>query len=285
MTEPTIQLGKIAGPIETTIDGDHAAAYALATNDPNPAYLDGGIVPPVFTVSLGLPLLHEANQLGVPAGAVRGATGGVHGQHDLLLHRTLRAGDFVRVTGTMHGAYNTKGGAITTVRILVAGEDGEPYVEHLWSSFHIKGELDEVGPPLADHSFPEEARSASLGALVVPVERDQSFRYAGSSTDHAPMHVHDESARRVGFPSKFMQGLCTFAMCSRGVVQLGADGDPTRLRRMAARFASPVFPGNELEVSVYDAGRTVDGGRQLAFEAVSADKMVIRHGRAELHPA
>jgi acyl dehydratase len=280
-----IQLGVIAGPIEATIDADHAAAYALATNDPNPAYIDGGVVPPVFTVSYGLALLQEANRVGVPQGAVRGATGGVHGQHDLLVHRALRAGDFIRVTGTIHGAYNTKGGAITACRILVAGESGEPYVEHLWSTFHIRGELDEAGPPLADHSFPEEARSQPLGSLVVPVERDQSFRYAGSSNDHAPMHVHDEMARRVGFPSKFMQGLCTFAMCSRGVVQLGADGDPTRLRRMAARFASPVFPGNPLEVTAYDAGLTDDGAPQLAFEAASGGPLVIRHGRAELNPA
>jgi acyl dehydratase len=284
VTEPKIQLGVVAGPVETTIDADHAAAYALATNDPNPAYLDEGIVPPVFTVSLGLALLGEANRLGVPAGAVRGATGGVHGEHDLVLHRVLRAGDFVRVTGTISGAYNTKGGAIVTCRILVTGENDEPYVEHLWSTFHIKGEVDPVGDPLPDHSFPEEARSRPIGSLVIPVDRDQSFRYAGSSTDHAPMHVHDEMARRVGFPSKFMQGLCTFAMCSRAAVQVGAGGDPTRLRRMAVRFAAPVFPGNDLEVTEYDAGTGEDGGRRLAFEATSRGTTVIRHGLVELHP-
>jgi acyl dehydratase len=282
VTDPTIQLGPVAGPVETTIDADHAAAYALATNDPNPAYLDQGIVPPVFTVSLGLALLGEANRLSVPPGAVRGATGGVHGEHDLVIHRVLRAGDFVRVTGAISSATNTKGGAITTCRILVTDEDDQPYVEHLWSTFHIKGEVDEVGPPLADHTFPEEARSKPIGSLVIPVDRDQSFRYAGSSTDHAPMHVHDEMARRVGFPSKFMQGLCTFAMCSRAAVQIGADGDPTRLRRMAVRFAAPVFPGHPLEVFEYDAGITADGAHLLAFEAVSGEAMVIRHGLAEV---
>jgi acyl dehydratase len=284
VTDPTIQLGLIAGPVETTIDADHAAAYALATNDPNPAYLDGGIVPPVFTVSLGLGLLGESNRLGVPPGAVRGATGGVHGEHDTVLHRVLRAGDFVRVTGTITGASNTKGGAITTVQILVTDGDGDPYVTHLWSTFHIKGELDPVGTPLPDHTFPEEARSRPLGALTIPVDRDQSFRYAGSSTDHAPMHVHDVSARERGFPKKFTQGLCTFAMCSRAAVQLGADGDPTRLRRIAARFAAPVFPPTELAVTAYEADPLADGGRRLAFEAVSGDAMVIRHGIAELRP-
>jgi hypothetical protein len=71
-------------------------------------------------------------------------------------------------------------------------------------------------------------------------------------------------------------------MCSGAVVKVGADGDPTRLRRLACRFSSPVFPREELTVDVYDAGETAGGGRALAFEASSAGAMVIKHGRAEL---
>ena len=96
------------------------------------------------------------------------------------------------------------------------------------------------------------------------------------------IHIDDEAARRAGFPSKFLQGLCTFAMCSGAVVKVGADGDPDRLRRLACRFSSPVFPRNNLTVDVYDAGETADGGRALAFEASSAGATVIKHGRAEL---
>ena len=59
------------------------------------------------------------------------------------------------------------------------------------------------------------------------------------------------------------------AMTSQAVIERACGGDPTRLRRLAVRFASNVFPGNDVEVQVYDAG-TVDGGRHgYAFEATS----------------
>ena len=97
------------------------------------------------------------------------------------------------------------------------------------------------------------------------------------------MHVDDEAARRAGFPSKFLQGLCTFAMCSGAVVKIAADGDPARVRRLACRFASPVFPRSELVVELYDAGTTEDGELScVAFEASSAGETVIKHGRAEI---
>lgn len=282
MTATTIQLDRVFGPLETTIDADHAAGYALATNDPNPVYQDEGVAPPVFTVSLGLHLYLESMRDGVPAGAVRGATGGVHGQHDTYLHRPLMAGDPVRITAQNHCAYNTPAGAMTSSRLLIADPDGAPIVEHFWSTFHIKGEVEEVGPRLADHTFPEEAREKPLGVLRIPVTRDQSYRYAGSSNDHAPIHMHDGPAQGMGFPKKFMQGLCTFAMCSQAVVNLAADGDPRPVRRLAARFASPVFQPAELEVSVFDAGAGPEGRRSVAFEASVDGTPVIKHGRAEL---
>jgi hypothetical protein len=65
------------------------------------------------------------------------------------------------------------------------------------------------------------------------------------------------------------------------VVDELADGDPTRLKRLAVRFYRPVFPGNDLVTTMYDAGG--DGERRaIAFEASSAGKVVIRDGRAEL---
>ncbi len=112
------------------------------------------------------------------------------------------------------------------------------------------------GPDVADHTFPEDARSEPFGTYEFAVAADQSFRYAGASGDRSPMHIDDEAAQRAGFPSKFLQGLCTFAMTSGAVVKLGADGDIARLRRLATRFSSPVFPHNDLTVELYDAGTT-----------------------------
>jgi hypothetical protein len=72
---------------------------------------------------------------------------------------------------------------------------------------------------------------------------------------------------------------------SRGLIELAAGGDPRRVRRVAVRFSSPVFPGNAIELSVFDAGETGDGAHGYAFEATSQGQLALRHGLVEVAPA
>jgi len=282
MAGVSVKLGERIGPQERRIDPDWAMAYALATNDPNPAYLEGGVVPPVFTVSAILPMYLEANQAMTPPGSVTGATGGVHGQHDLYLHKPLQPGSTVRFWAEGYSASNTPAGARVTVRIQLFDEADDLCVEHFWTTIHIKGTLEPAGPPLAEHEFPAEARQKPLGSLTLPITGDQTYRYAGASYDHAIIHMDDAAAQRIGMPRKFLQGLCTFAMCSQAVVKFGAGGDPLKLRRMAVRFSAPVFTREELVIDTFDGGRAENGRRVVVFEANSAGRTNIKHGWAEL---
>jgi acyl dehydratase len=139
------------------------------------------------------------------------------------------------------------------------------------------------GPDKPDHTFPREARSAPVGEHTVHVDDDQTFRYRDASGDTMPIHVDDAFAKSVGLPGIIAHGLCTMAMSSQAIVRLGADGDPSRVRRLAVRFAGNVFPGEDVTTTVYDAGAT-DGRRVYAFEATSRGDRVITHGRAEVGP-
>jgi acyl dehydratase len=116
------------------------------------------------------------------------------------------------------------------------------------------------------------------------VDRDQTFRYAGVSSDHIGHAIDDAVAHSEGYPSKILQGLCTFAMCSGALVDIAAGSDPRRLRRLAGRFSAPTFPGRELAFAVYDVGRTREGYVALAFEASQDGVTVVKHGRAEVTP-
>jgi acyl dehydratase len=109
------------------------------------------------------------------------------------------------------------------------------------------------------------------------VDTDMARRYAEVSGDWSAHHFDVEAARRSGVERVFLHGLCTMALCAQGVVQLVAGGDPSRVRRVAVRFASPTFLGERLDVRLYDAGPL-----GYAFEADSAGATVITHGRAEL---
>jgi len=116
-----------------------------------------------------------------------------------------------------------------------------------------------------------------VGRYRVTADPDMPRRYAEVSSDWSAHHFDLESARRSGFDRLFLHGLCTMALCAQGIVELVGGGDPDCVRRIAVRFASPTFVGDELGVDIYQAGT----GR-FVFEAQSGGVMVIRNGLAEL---
>ena len=158
-------------------------------------------------------------------------------------------------------------------------------IEQYWSTINV-GEVTggNQGPAMPDHTFPEEARSKPVGSMTIHTTRDQTFRYAGASGDRAIIHVSDQAAKSMGQPRKFLQGAMSMGLASRALVDLAAGGDPSRIRRLAVRFAGYTFPQNDIEVSVYDAGMTAEGLHAFAFEAVSDGRTTLRHGRVEVAP-
>ena len=265
------------------VDADAVVAFAAATNDLNDRYLQGVAVPPLFTASFILSAQHAVSDRVPATGSLRGATASLHGEHDVYFRGAVVPGMALQWQANVCSAQQTRGGVLVTKRTVVADEHGAPLVEHYWSNLHVGATHDaDFGEAKADHSFPEAARARPVGHRTVPVDRDQTFRYAGVSSDHIGHAVDDEIARAEGFRAKILQGLCTFALCSGAVVDVGAGGDPGRLRRLAGRFASPAYPGRTLEVDLYDAGRTKDGDRALAFEVRQDGVFVIKHGRAEV---
>ncbi len=283
MAAPSIHVGIPYTRYEGYVDPDAAIAYALATNDADEAYLRGTVVPPLFTVSLIHPAFTETSRRGTDDGAISGATGAVHAQHDVHVLGLVRPGMAVVWQAHTYCARQTPAGALVVQRIDVSDSDGRPLVAHYWSSLHTGGRIEApVGPDLPDHVFPPAARDRPLATRTIEVSVDQGFRYAGASGDRNPHCVDDEAARREGLPGKILQGLCTLGLCSGAVVDVGAKGKPERVRRIAGRFSAPVFPRQALTVEVFDAGRTPGGDEVLAFEAFAGGVTVVSHGRAEV---
>ena len=189
----------------------------------------------------------------------------------------------LHTTAERYCVVTSKAGMNIFVRLLSSDDEGRPVLEQYWSSM-MMGEVTggDQGPSAPEHAFPDEARAQLVGTMQLATTRDQTFRYAGASGDRARIHVSHKAAVSIGFPKKFNQGLCTLGVTSRGLIELAAGGDPTRVRRVAVRFTSPTFPGDDIEVAVYDAGRTEAGLRSYAFEATSSGNVVLRHGRVEV---
>lgn len=273
------KLGTRYEPRTATIDGARARAYAAATNDANPVYLGGTYAPPVFAVVPTWDAMMVALHDVVPADD---QVAMLHAEQDMHFFRPLVPG---RELSTFAEAYSLRGGRMGTrftMRVVSSYEDGEPVVEQ-FATMLIRG-VDpgaDEGPAPPSHAFPPDAKSAKIAEVATKVEVDQAVRYAEASGDANPIHVDDAAAQAVGLPGVILHGMCTMALCGRGVVDELAGGDPTRLRRLAVRFYRPVFPGNDLVTTLYDVG-TEGGRRVVGFEASSAGKVVVRDGRAEI---
>src|SRR3984957_2087852 len=281
MDSTKVPLGVRSAVRDKYLDADNVVAYALASNDENPLYLSGEAVPPLFAVVVAWDAFIGAAPL--PPEAVEGARGGVHGEHDLYIRKPMVPGSWLHTVSERSAVVCSKAGMNVFVELVSTDDDGEVVLEQYWSAL-MRGEVTggDQGSPPPVHPVPAGARQDLVGTVSLPTTRDQTFRYAGASGDRSPMHVDDEVARSFSFPRKFNQGLCTLAVTSRGLIDLAADGDPRRVRRIATRFSAVVHPGNAIDLSVHETDGSADGSRIFTFEASSDAKVVLRHGLVEV---
>jgi acyl dehydratase len=280
MALPLEKLGTTYDETTEVIDPDRAKAYAAATNDPNPKYADGTYAPPVFGVvptwgAMGLAVADV-----VPSEALMMI---VHGEQDMHFHQPLVPGTKLTTSATAHSVRVSGSGTRFTIEVNSKDDKGDPVLTEYVTMF-IRGMSDGAsgGPDKPDHELPDLAAAKKVGTLSVHVDDDQTYRYKEASGDNMPIHVDDAFAKQVGLPGIIAHGLCTMAMCSQAVVQLAANGDPGRVKRLAVRFAANVFPGNDVETTVYALPPDEAGNETYVFEATSNGQTVIKNGRAEI---
>ena len=283
MDSAHVTLGLRVGPLASYVDPDAVYTFALAINDDNPCYLDGTAVPPTYAMTASLPVVQALPPH--PPSILDAARAVVHGEHEIVIHKPITPGTRIRTTAERVGAIPTKAGMVVVQRVHAVDETGELLVEQHWVSMLIGAAHGAArGTPASDHSPPQEAPPTLVGRVVLATTRDQTFRYAGASGDRDPIHVDDEAARRQGFPGKINQGLGTLGIATRGLIGLAAAGDPSRVARIGARFSAPAYPGEPIEVTVYELGERPNGVREFTFEARTGNATVLRHGRFDVRP-
>jgi acyl dehydratase len=283
MALPLEKLGTTYDETVEVIDPERAKAYAAATNDPNPAYAAGKYAPPVFGV------VPTWGAMGLAVGALVPAESMmmiVHGEQDMHFHQPLLPGTTLHTSATAHSVRVAKSGTRYTIEVKAKDDNGNLVLTEYVTMF-IRGmnDGDDGGPDKPDHELPDLAAAKKLGTHTVHVDDDQTYRYKEASGDNMPIHVDESFAKQVGLPGIIAHGLCTMAMTSQAVIELAAGGDPGRVKRLAVRFASNVFPGNDVETTVYALPPDEAGNEVVVFEATSAGQTVIKNGRAEIAPA
>jgi acyl dehydratase len=257
--------------------------YALATNDPNPRYLEGEIVaPPIFPVRLYRDVMFKAigdPEIGLDMLRL------VHGEQDMTWHGPIRPGDVVSLQAVIETVAQKSKGCVVAIRKLAIVE-GETRVEARMSVF-VRGQMlpgVEVGEVLGDvPTTGGEPEGEPIATSTQTVAMDQPKRYAAASLDVNPIHMDEAVAKKAGLPSVILHGLCSMAFACTGVVDELLGGDSSRLHRFAVRFSRPVLPGWVLTTKMWDAGTTADGRQAYQVQTFNQDGVkVITSGWAEV---
>lgn len=276
---PSVILGERRGPFAGRLTADLIRRYAEATRDPNPGPLAGAVAPSAAIVTQ----IWEAQEAGfgsLVSEEVRDTmTGGVHGEHDIVLHRPIEPGEGLRTWVEGHGSRRAGRHNLITLRYVTYDDHDTAVAEQWWTTVMLNASGEPSGEAAPGHAFPEEARAHPAGTYRITVDDEMPRRYAEVSGDWSTHHFDDEFARGNGFKRRFLHGLCTLGLCAQGIVSLAGAASPARIRRLAVRFAAPAYVGDDLVVNLYEAGAGT-----YAFEAHAGASAVISNGLAAMDP-
>jgi acyl dehydratase len=265
------------GPFPGRLERRLVAAYAAATGDKTDSVLAGEAVPAVLPVILAFGAQEAANQ-DLPEAAWRQAYGGVHGEHDILLHRPLIPDESLETWSQISAVRSVRAGTQVVLHIQQSDAHGRIVVEQWWTTLLLGlHTMADMGLPPEDHRFPDSASQDPRGSAVHHIDQQLAHRYADVSGDWSAHHFDIAAARASGFDFLFTHGLCTMAICTHRVLAIVGVGDPGRVKRVAVRFAKPTPLGDDLTVDVYGFDE-----RSFAFEATSRGVKTISNGRLEL---
>ena len=196
----------------------------------------------------------------------------VHGEQSFVQHHEIPVEGSLTATGKIVGIYDKGSGAVVAVEgECVDNATGETLLT-VGSAIFIRGEGGwggDRGPSGDRNAAPDRAADASVSYRVRP---DQALTYRLSG-DRNPLHSDPWFAALAGFDRPILHGLCTYGFTGRALLHTMCGSDPAKFRSMEGRFASPVFPGEELTIEMWN-----EGAGECIFQTRGEDGRVVLVG-------
>lgn len=191
----------------------------------------------------------------------------VHGGQEVVLHRSIPTEGRIVTTHRLAAMWDKGKAGVVEVESNAVDAGSGAAMFTLRTSLFIRGEGGWGGErgPSADNPIPDRAPDNELRDRIQP---NQALIYRLSG-DRNPLHSDPTFAGKAGFEQPILHGLCTYGVTGRALLKGLCDDNPDRFGGMAGRFASPVLPGEELVVRMWE----IDGG--AAFQTVRADGTVV----------
>jgi acyl dehydratase len=179
----------------------------------------------------------------------------LHGAHAIEIRKPFTTNGKLDSVAQIANIWDKGRAAVVDVDITTTDADGEVVCVNTLTMFL----RDEGG--FGGDAGPPQRRGVDTSRLPDRRTRIDTFESQALlyrlSGDWMPLHADPEVARRAGFERPILHGLCSYGMVCRAVVDGMLDGDVGRVRTFEARFADVVYPGDELEASMWRDDDTI----------------------------
>lgn len=203
----------------------------------------------------------------------------LHGEQSLEIHRPIQPAASVRSVLQVLGVYDRgpdKGALVHTERDIY-DEDGDVLIATLRQSSVLRGDGGFGGPPPPTTPRVLEPSGEPDFAVDHRTRPEQALLYRLSG-DYNPLHADPQTASIAGFERPILHGLCTFGIAGFAALECLCGFDPSRLRKLSARFSSPTYPGETIRTEFWRDG---EGAARFRALAVERRAVVLTLGRAE----
>jgi acyl dehydratase len=187
----------------------------------------------------------------------------VHGGQEVVLHRPIPTEGRIVTTHRLAAMWDKGKAGVVEVESNAVDAGSGAAMFTLRTSLFSRGEGGWGGDrgPTAANPIPDRAPDSEERDRVQP---NQALIYRLSG-DRNPLHSDPTFAAKAGFDQPILHGLCTYGVTGRALLKGVCHDDPDRFGGMSGRFASPVVPGDELVVKMWE----IEGG--AAFQTSRAD--------------
>lgn len=126
--------------------------------------------------------------------------------------------------------------------------------------------------PSTSVDLPDRAPTTTTSYQVTP-QQALLYRLCG---DRNPLHADPGFAAKAGFPAPILHGLCTWAVTLREATDALLGGDAAAVGEFSAKFAGIVFPGDQLDIAMWDEGDRIVMQASVEDRPVLSDAVLVK---------
>lgn len=200
----------------------------------------------------------------------------VHGEEHLTLHRPIPTSGTIVAKHAIEDVID-KGegkGALLLMRREIADKSTGEIMATIRQTVFCRGDggFGSVRPSPTPHSIPARAPDHIWDFSTRP---EMALLYRLSADDN-PLHADPDVAKAAGFERPILHGLGSFGVASHALLRIVCNYDSSRLLEIGCRFSAPVFPGETLQVEIWQDGAV----SSFRVRVKERDVVAINNGRA-----